>query len=68
MKENIHGNNKYTANLRDKNYNQVDSWEKKNTMQYKLHLTGHGLHSTVMHRALTIFTHLTFLMMALSEG
>jgi hypothetical protein len=29
MKENIHGNNKYTANLRDKNYNQVDSWVKK---------------------------------------
>jgi hypothetical protein len=39
----------------------------QNTIQYKLDVIGNGLHSTIMHRALTIFTHLRFLMIAPSE-
>lgn len=39
----------------------------QNTIQYKLDVIGNGLHSMIMHRALTIFTHLRFLMIAPSE-
>lgn len=39
----------------------------QNTIQYKLDVIGNGLHSTIMYRALTIFTHLRFSMIAPSE-